>query len=693
MHKPGSEGLNRLYRLLLTSIPVALGLALLLALFTQQRPGAASYPPVEEQTGGALPASVFGVEMNPLGTSGGLNLITSTATAWARGIVVDWSLVEQTETVRSWSLLDGAAQEYQNAVNAGLTPIIVVRGVPLWAQASGGSSCGPIADANFDDFAAFIADTITDPASPLSAHNPTYWAIWNEPDIAQGTSPGEVPPDNLWGGCWGDDTDPYFGGGKYGDMLKVVYPILKTANPQAQLIAGELLLDCDPRLGSGCLPAKFLEGILISGGQFDGLSFHAYDYYAGSLGGYNNPGWGTSESAGGPVLNAKTEFIRNLLDQYGYQDKFLMNTENALLCDACSDDPDFEATKAYYLVQAYTGAIAQDLAANIWYDVTGTWGRNNGLLKKDLTPLPAYDAYAFASQRLHGAALVSTISDYPGVGGYEFDNVTCNSGSGCHLWVIWAQDGSSHSLTLPATPRQVQSVFGQTLPANAVLNVGVSPIYIEMPANIPRRYFPWLKQGLLLRNGDFERRLDGWSVSDQDMPVQIISANPTSPVTLLPDPYIPAGNFSILLGAQDHFYENYECKTDGLPVGVYAGLSRTIQIPNEAGNLSLTFDYIIYTQDASPSGEFDRFEVYVKNDLRFFDGNMNSSGLSCSKWWRVPGLENPRGGKTNGWAQGTVDLSPYSGQTVTISFRNYFRYDGWYNTYTYIDNVKITSSN
>ena len=71
-------------------------------------------------------------------------------------------------------------------------------------------------------------------------------------------------------------------------MLKVAYPQIKAADPQAQVLVGGLLLDCDPRPGAGCsltaqnaIPPKFLEGILRNNGgpYFDGVSFHAYDFY------------------------------------------------------------------------------------------------------------------------------------------------------------------------------------------------------------------------------------------------------------------------------------------------------------------------------------------------------------------------------------------------------------------------------
>ena len=101
-------------------------------------------------------------------------------------------------------------------------------------------------------------------------------------------------------GCWGDLDDPYYGGRYYSEMLKVAYPTIITADPNAQVMVGGLLLECDPvnppevTSGSGelkdCTSDKFLEGILENDGgeYFDGVSVHAYDFYFAELGKFAN---------------------------------------------------------------------------------------------------------------------------------------------------------------------------------------------------------------------------------------------------------------------------------------------------------------------------------------------------------------------------------------------------------------------
>jgi hypothetical protein len=59
----------------------------------------------------------------------------------------------------------------------------------------------------------------------------------------------------------------------------------------------------------------------------------------------------------------------------------------------------------------------------------------------------------------------------------------------------------------------------------------------------------------------------------------------------------------------------------------------------------------------------------------------------------VPSAENTRPEDPAGWATGSIDLSAYAGQAVTIAFRSYSRYDGWFNTYVYLDDVRIVAGN
>jgi hypothetical protein len=625
--------------------------------------------------------SVFGVQVDPeISSKYGLDVIVppETQTHWVRDVSVDWSQVEPSKGDRVWSGLDETLLEWQNAVNGGLTPILMVRGVPTWARPAGTVDhlCSPIKESEFDEFADFVDDVMTDAQSPLSSFDLIYWELFNEPDIAP--TPGNK--DATWHDCWGDAGDPYYGGETYGQMLQEVYPVIKANEPGAQVLVGGLLLDCDPDNppdGKDCTPAKFLEGILVNGGAndggdyFDGVSFHSFDYYFNQLGDYRNGNWHTAWNTTGPSTVAKANYLQDLLAEYGYGDKFLMNTESALLfCDGCSSDATYETTKAYYLVQAYAAAIAEELMANIWFDVHGEWfTRLTGLVDIDtLEPLPAYYAYQFASQELEGAQYVQDVTAYTGVTGYVFDL------GDRIVSVIWSRDGQDHEITLPETPSAIYDVDGDTVTAVSDVTVGLMPLYIETQESI-NQVNVWLpaifKNYPNLANGDFEQGTKGWTLTDKGLSAQVIPSNQGETI----------GTRALLLGDPD-----YPCTS--VPVGS-AEASQSFGVPYapNAANIELRFKYVMYTQNSS----FDSFEVHINNapTPAFLDRNLSSGALSCDTWYRVPGPGNPRGGKTTGWATGSVDLSSYIGEIITVSFQNHNTTDNTYNTYTYLDEVEI----
>jgi hypothetical protein len=404
----------------------------------------------------------------------------SAHTTWVRRNGLLWSDISPNNAAeRNWAAVTGLEQELSRASNRGLQVILIIRGTPTWAQQVSGAACGPIKPEALADFASFMVDVVT--RYSASPYHVRYFELWNEPDV----DPALVAPDSPYG-CWGDQDDPYYGGGYFAEMLKAVYPAIKAINPQAQVLVGGLLLDCDPRnhpVSKDCTPSRFLEGILRNGGgpYFDGVSFHAYDYYAGSLGEFYNPSWGSAWNNSGPVASAKLDYLLSLLDDptYGAPGKFLMNTEAALLCDACASDNDFETTKAYYVARLYATALAEGLQANVWFTPLG-W-RNSGLLNLDLTPRPAYTAYKFARLKLGGADYVApklgfNLDGDPeiDVAGYEFTHYTTR------LWVLWSLDGNTHIVPLTNTPSGIYDTLGNSEPLTGnTVTITREPFYIE----------------------------------------------------------------------------------------------------------------------------------------------------------------------------------------------------------------------
>jgi hypothetical protein len=411
--------------------------------------------------------NVFGVTVAPMSPGVGLNRVLSTTTEWTRGPFVRWQQVESSPGTRNWAAEATLESELLTAAQNNLSVILGVGQTPTWARKVPGSACGPVAANHMAEFAAFMRDMVTRYSAP--PYNVKYFELWNEPDLDYKVVVGDSPF-----GCWGDDADPYYGGGYYGQMLAQVVPQMRSVRPGIRVMVGGLLLDCDPvhpPSGKTCQSSKFLEGILRSGGGpfFDGISFHAYDYYGGALGHYGNANWHSTWNSGGPVSRAKLRFIKSVLAAYGITGKFFANTEEALLCDSNCGTV-FEQTKADYIAEAYPLAIADGLTANVWYSLSG-W-RNSGLLDSGNQPLPAYFAYKFSSQELHDAYYKRNVTEFPGLSGAEFDH------GGGRVWVLWSSDGGSHLASLPSMPAAIYMVNGTPISPTMSLTVGIEPRYV-----------------------------------------------------------------------------------------------------------------------------------------------------------------------------------------------------------------------
>ncbi len=420
--------------------------------------------------------NIFGVEADALNAQGRFDLIRDLRGAWTRRNSIEWSSVEPTEGTRNWSVLASFEQELINASNEGITPLIIVNSTPTWAQKIAGSFCGPIAPAKYGAFASFMKELVTRYSVP--PYNVKYWEIGNEVDVDPATFPSGV---SVFG-CQGDATDAYYGGGAYGNTLKAIYPAIKAADPTAQVLMGGLLMD-NPgtKCGSDNCPARFFEGILRAGGgaAFDGVNFHGYERYLGTLGQYksdfNLDSWGGTWNTTGPSFVIKLNFLRQKLNAYGITGKYFLNSETSLICtlkNGSCQTADFENTKAYYVPQSYAFAIREGLRANIWYDLKRGWNFSS-LTDGAGNPLPAYNALKVARVKLQDAVFVREFAPVTGVKAFEFtrDNVK--------LWVVWSFDGASHNVSLTPTPNSIQDALGSvTTPASSVA-VTLKPLYIE----------------------------------------------------------------------------------------------------------------------------------------------------------------------------------------------------------------------
>ena len=429
--------------------------------------------PIPAQPSSGMGRNIFGAALESISSEAGLSLLADAGSAWTRRDF-NWSLVEPEEGDRLWENVTSLEAEFLAADEKNMQVVLILGGSPTWAMDLNHPPCGGrIQQDKFGALANFARDMVARYSQP--PFNVQYYELWNEPEVYS------------FLGCWGEPSDPlgYYGGYYYGEMLKLVYPAMKAANPEAQVMVGGLLLGCNPDLrrlnedGSpqDCSMSDFFSGILAStqGNSFDGVSFHAYDYYGGSFGKYSNVNFDASWNSTGPVTLMKSMYLRDKLAEYGETDIFFMNTEAGLLCDGqtCLTS-EFEATKAFYVVESYAAALADGYLANIWYSVFG--GRGNGLITNDLTPLPAYYSFKFTQGILSGAQYINRSIVDNGVTTYEFDR------NGQTIVILWSTDDVEHRLVMTINPK---SIFRLGMDGNAVeepatkdIVVGRAPLFI-----------------------------------------------------------------------------------------------------------------------------------------------------------------------------------------------------------------------
>lgn len=434
-------------------------------------------PPTVIPTQMILPMPAIGVETTDRLTPKLLSRMAEANVTWMRRNAYLWSEVEPVEGERNWEAMSDLESQIQEASAQGIHVILQVRSTPPWAQKVPGYFCGPILLGRMDAFANFMRDLVARLSVP--PYNVKYWELGNEPDVA----PSQVSPDNIFG-CWGDPNDEFFGGSYYAKMLKAVYPAIKEADPDAKVLIGGLLLDCDPRnppsgkTANDCKSSWFLKGILEGGGAsyFDIVSYHGYPFYWDSLqADIHHPIW---EKSGGVTLG-KAAFIREVLNSYDI-DKPVMLTEVSLICPEwnpthCNPPgEDFYQAQADYVVEMFTRTWAYGLKGAIWYQLEGPGWRYGSLLDNNQEPKPDFQSFQFFNKEMQEAEYIQLVKNYPPLAGYEFrkpDKL---------VWILWSYDEKTYSISLPAKVLNVYDEFGNDIiPAGSEISVN-HPIYVEI---------------------------------------------------------------------------------------------------------------------------------------------------------------------------------------------------------------------
>jgi hypothetical protein len=341
------------------------------------------------------------------------------------------------------SYIEAKKAQLKQVVERGFTPVVIVQSTPEWVNGGKNSYCYMPSEA-FDRFAEVMRNVTAE--FKAAGIGVKYWQIWNEPEATM-KDLGEQGCATMGVGSFGDENDPWHGGGRFGDLMAKVYPAIKQGDADAKVLPGGWALTCED-----CHALKFFEGMLRHDADGDGRPdggkyFDVYDYhaYAGYdrdhpwVGDWSFNGWNTYNSGRGYLFD-KLVFVRELLARYGAADKPIVLGESGLTCspradhEPCPDmgtDKDFTAAQANFVIRTYTRAMALGLMGVEWYSF------GDGLFNE--TELVDTDAQTQQVVRTRSGYLsLKFLADAIG-GGRVLHDETCNLDAGQALCQPGAQ--------------------------------------------------------------------------------------------------------------------------------------------------------------------------------------------------------------------------------------------------------------
>jgi len=269
--------------------------------------------------------------------------------SWVR-MWVRWTEIESEPGVYAWNSIhdEGIFGLGRSSNKIALTIITT----PEWARRYPEVRCSPPAPEYMVNYVAFIIAVI-------ERYSPDAIELGNEPEV-----PHYLIGDRLdhWIGCWGPD------GFEYAEMLKLVYPVVKTIYPDVTIVAGSLMLDDTQQ--------NFWPQALEAGasGFYDVLSYHAYtDYPINDF----------------EIISRKAEFLRSIGETAP-----LWLTETSLLCRdeyvACENES--KTQQADFIRYIMDRREKSDFDLAFWFTLANNHWNNSDLVHRR-EPKPVWFEY------------------------------------------------------------------------------------------------------------------------------------------------------------------------------------------------------------------------------------------------------------------------------------------------------------
>lgn len=360
---------------------------------------------------------------------------------WAR-VYLSWATVEPAPGEAHWEAFDPIFEQLRRVGYRGL---VVVYAWPSWASTL---SCGPIADEHLPAFQAFLQAAWQRYGDVAKA-----WEFTNEPD---GRAPSYMSP---LIGCWGSYPR------QFAQQLQLFARTLKALDPHVLIVYGGLAYDRWVAFDRTFLEATLAEG---AGPWFDVLSLHYYPINGVEF----------------PTMAHKVRRVTETLQRYGLYGKPIWVTETAMWSNTAGG---LEAQRDF-IVREFTRGLAAGVEQVYWFAVQQNPFFDEAiyrwLISRQHQPDQAYNTFQYYARMLQGLTFDQTVTGLPaGVEGYRF------RGANRTLYVLWANDGQSHALSLAAMDAALASdrdgETSWTLPVaqgRVTLNVGPEAVYVDIPA-------------------------------------------------------------------------------------------------------------------------------------------------------------------------------------------------------------------
>lgn len=312
---------------------------------------------------------------------------------------VKWYDVEYSEGGNyDFSTLDAKAAA---ADSVGMELVVLFDNNPDWASQVLSNPRGPLKADKYDD----LVRVVTALATRYNGNNGhpriDYWLFYGEPD-------------NIYSG-WGNY------GNEYGDMLALVSPVMKAANPSAKVMPGAIAYERftdDTVNAPGPFARSFLPTFLArlntkpggAAAYIDGVGFNEF--------GLSPTRW--------PTLRDKAATVRQIMTAANVGQLPLIVTE---LSRNSRGGSSTETTQAQNVLKLYSQGIASNLAQMHWFMVFDDTNQPANLLdnytyglftgRNINLPKPSYTAYLVAAREFDGARFSRELG-VAGTEGYVF---------------------------------------------------------------------------------------------------------------------------------------------------------------------------------------------------------------------------------------------------------------------------------